>query len=284
MRLFFREACACQLAQGALVHEDELVWCDAGVRRAPGYPELMDTLAMLRLWRAAMDDDALALLRADRAGVSALTARVPYPVLRRAFRMRGCVADPGGAADMGVDPGKRLQWQRRWRETTALPAVLAAATVWDAWRDLAPEPGAGWRGTLLASLVLRERGMTPNMLLPIDMGWKASTYRVRPEHSRRERLLGFVNWIELTASQGQKDLATLALANMQLRSRLRGRQANSRLPALARLFMAAPLVSVPMAARHLGCSPQAIEKMIPLLGSAVRQVTDSERFRVWTAP
>jgi len=41
---------------------------------------------------------------------------------------------------------------------------------------------------------------------------------------------------------------------------------------------------VPLAARHLGCSAQAIEKMLPLLGSLPREVTDRARFRAWTVP
>lgn len=281
-RILFRQACACQLAQGRLVHEDELIGCDAGTRRVHGYPELADTLEMLHVWQAALDHDANELLRADRPGLCNLDTRSPFPVFRRPVRFIGGLADGGAAADVEIDQSKCEQWQRIWRNSKGLPPVLAAAIAWEGWCVLIPEPSSGWRASLLASLVLRAQGVTPNLLLPIDIGWKASPYRVLPRHSRREKLLGFVNWIAAAATQSQKDLATLSMAYIQLRSRLRGRYKNSRLPALARLFMSVPLVSVPIAARHLGCSSQAVEKMIPLLGSTVRQVTDGNRYRAWT--
>jgi hypothetical protein len=96
--------------------------------------------------------------------------------------------------------------------------------------------------------------------------------------------MGIISWIEAAARQAQKDLANLGLAYMHLRGTMRARRRHSRLPALAKLFMALPVVTVPLAARHLGCSPQAVEKMIPMLGPTVRLISEGPRFRAWTVP
>ena len=283
-RVLFREACASQLAQGNLVDVEELVLLDGGVRRQAGYPELMDTHQMLRAWRRALDDDAFDLLRADRPGISNDVHPDPFPVLRRPFKLRGVLLEAAPEQPPEIDAGLRDRWRRVWRASQQLTPVLAAAVVWDCWMNVIPEAGSGWRATLLAALVLRAMGTTSNFLLPIDCGWRVSNYRVKPSHTREERLMGFITWLELAASEGRKELSALNLANLQLRRHLRGRRAHSRLPALARLLMSTPLVSVPLAARHLGCSSQAVEKMLPLLGSLPREMTERDRFRAWTVP
>ena len=198
--------------------------------------------------------------------------------------LRGVLLEAPPAQPPEIDAGRRDTWRRVWRASQLLTPVLAAAVVWDCWMNLIPEAASGWRATLLAALALRAMGTTSNFLLPIDCGWHVSKYRVKPGHSREERLLGFITWLEAAASEGRKELSALNLADMQLRRHLRGRRAHSRLPALARLFLSLPLVSVPLAARHLRCSSQAVEKMIPLLGSLPREVTERERFRAWTVP
>jgi len=283
-RILFRQACEAQYAQGKLVHVEELVLFSGGVRRQPGYPELVDTLNMLRTWRRALDDDAYDLLRADRPGLSNDERPDPFPVLRRPVKLRGVLKETPAALAPEIDIDLREKWRRVLRASQQLTPVLAAAVVWDCWLQLVPEAASGWRASLLASLVLRAMGTTSSMVLPIDCGWRVSQYRVKPNHTQEERLAGFITRVEAAASEGRKELSALNLANVQLRHHLRGRRRHSRLPALARLFLSLPLVSVPLAARHIGCSPQAIEKMLPLLGSTPREVTERERFRAWTVP
>lgn len=283
-RILFRQACDAQYAQGSLVQLEELVMLAGGVRRLPGYPELGDTLNMLRTWRKALDSDALDLLRAERPGINGAETQDPFPVLRRPVKLRGVLIAPPVDLPPEIDLPAREQWRRVCRASQQLTPVLAAAVVWDCWMQLIPESASGWRATLLAALVLRSRGTTPSLLLPIDCGWRASQYRIRPEHTRAQRLAGFISWLEAAAREGRKELNLLILANTQLRHHLRGKRSHSRLPALARLFLSLPLVSVPLAARHIGCSPQAIEKMLPLLGSTPREVTERKRFRAWTVP
>jgi hypothetical protein len=282
-RVLYAEACAGQLAEGRLVHEDELVGADCGLRLQPGFIELADTLAMLRVWRAALDADAYDSLRGERPGIAPDAAH-PFPAFRRPMQPSGVMTEAGARDDIATDPHKLESWRRTWRQSKAVSPVLAAAIVWDCWRELTPEPGSAWRGGLLAAMVLRQRGLTPNLLVPVSLGWKVAPYRITPAHAPFERVMGIVSWIEAAALQGQKDLANLGLAYMHLRRSMRARRRHSRLPALAKLFMALPVVTVPLAARHLGCSPQAIEKMIPMLGGTARLISEGPRFRAWTAP
>lgn len=281
-RVLYREACASQLAQGRLVHEDELIALDAGLRRRAGYPELMETMEMLDAWRTALAGDSSELLRAEQPGVG--HSSLPCPAFRRPLMLKGRLGDAGARADVEVDKGKITKWRRGWRETQQLSPVLGSAIVLDLWRELCPIPGQAWRASVLSALVLRARGLTPNLLLPVDIGWAVTKLNMKPGQPRFDRVMGYVRWLEAAALQGQKDLATLGLAYIPLRSALRGRRKHSRLPALAHLFMSVPVVTVPMASRYLGCSAQAVEKMIPQLGSAVRQITEGSRFRAWAVP
>ena len=78
----------------------------------------------------------------------------------------------------------------------------------------------------------------------------------------------------------RRELDKLALAEGVLRQRLKARR-RSRLPLLVDLFLSKPLVTIPMAAKHLKVSQHAVQKMIAKLGSTPREVTGRQRFRVW---
>jgi hypothetical protein len=62
---------------------------------------------------------------------------------------------------------------------------------------------------------------------------------------------------------------------------LKGRRSTSRLPALVDLLLSKPPVSVPLAARALKVSPQAVEGMIEALGASARELTGRGRYRAW---
>ncbi|MDZ4789973.1 MAG: helix-turn-helix domain-containing protein [Hyphomicrobiales bacterium] len=93
------------------------------------------------------------------------------------------------------------------------------------------------------------------------------------------RLSGFLEWAREAADRGTKDLDTLAVSAELSRAKLKGRRRNSRLPALVDLLLSRPLVSVPMAAKALRCLNQAVEAMLPLLGSIPRELTGRGRYR-----
>ena len=66
-----------------------------------------------------------------------------------------------------------------------------------------------------------------------------------------------------------------------LRAKTRNRRRSSRLPGLVELFLSRPLVSIPMAAKALKVSNQAVAAMLPQLGSLPRELSGRERYRVW---
>jgi hypothetical protein len=268
-RMLYAEACACQLAEGDLVHLEDLVLLDG--RAYSGFPSIALSSAqqVLRVWREASKADPLTLLRAPRPG--------EY----------GPAAPPAAEALSGPDHNAPSQahlddWCRVVRETAKFPPLIAAAIVWDAWLLLLPEPLAAWRAPLLAALVLRARAMTPNFLLPIDTGRRFAPYRRHPAHGFATRINGFLEWAHMAAVRAGKELDQLVLAEGLLRRRLEGKQKNSQLPALVDLFMSRPFVNVPLAAKELGISNQAADGMIKQLGSAVREASGRERCRAWT--
>lgn len=280
-RLLFDQAIACQLAEGNLVHMPDLILLDADGRRRSTHVDLLDTLQMLRGWRRAVRGDASELLRKERPGEDRATVDAPSSMLRKPIKLRGIKADRPIAEQPKIDEQAMLRWRRILRLTEALTPVLAAAVVWHAWRQLAPEPGGGWRGSLLAALVLRMRGLAASFLLPIDTGRKTSTYAARPTDTLDDRLLGMVSWMHAAAVRSSKQMNSLILARDGMLVRIAERRSHSRLPALLDLFISRPLVSIPMAAKMLDCSTQAVQKMLPHLGSSPTLMTERGRFRFW---
>lgn len=260
---------------------EDLVLLDADGRRQATHVDLHDTLQMLRCWRRALRGDDADLLRGARPGIDPMGGEPLGATLSRPIKFRGIRVGPPIAEQPKINEEAMLQWRRVLRSSEELPPALAAAVVWDAWQQLAPEPGGGWRGSLLAALILRHRGLAPLVLLPIDTGRKTSSYSQRPTDTPAQRLVGKIGWMHAAAVRSAKQISELVLARDIMLKRLATRRSHSRLPALLDLFIARPLVSIPLAARALGCSTQAVEKMLPLLGSTPRLMTERSRFRYW---
>lgn len=280
-RLLFDEALACQQVQGNLVHMMDLVLLDGEGRREQTHPDLLDTLSMLRTWRRAVAGDAFELLRAERPGIANGTISEPSDMLRMPIKLKGLKAGPPIGEQPQTDLHALEDWRRIVRSSERLTPLLAAAVAWDVWSSLVPEPGSGWRAALLAALVLRTRGVTSSYLLPIDSGRKLTPYKYDPDQPLDERLAGVISWMHAAAVRADKQFGTLALAESQMRRRVEARRRPSRLRALMELFLSRPLVSIPLAASHLGCSTQAVAKMLPLLGSTPVLMTERKRFRAW---
>ena len=88
--------------------------------------------------------------------------------------------------------------------------------------------------------------------------------------------------IEAAAAIGMKELDRLTLAAEMLKRKCVGKRGNSKLPALAKLFVDSPIVTVPLAAERLGVSQQAATTMIDALSPALREITGRERYRAWS--
>jgi len=268
-RLAFGEACAIHLAEGELVHLEDLVLFDAGAYAGCVSPELSSAWQTLRTWRGARRGDAAGLLRAGAPGDPEAQAIAPE---RR----------PGLLYDPDWDEAARLAaWRKVIDESKRLPPVLSAAIAWDAWLVLQPEQRGAWRAPLIAALLLKARRKTTGLLLPIATGQRAAKYRRHPAHKTGERLAGFLQWTVAAAERAGKEFGALALADALLQPKLARTRRHSRLGALVSLLLSRPLVSAPMAARALGVSRQAVHGMLRELDSPVRELSGRRRYRVW---
>lgn len=267
-RLLFGEACACQLHEGDLVHLEDLVLSDGEAFSGAPSMALSSALEVLKIWRAAAKGDAAAALTAPRPG---LAGAAPLP------------ASAGETAGAPVcDAGHLEAWRSIEAGTRVRPPLIAAAILWDAWLSLLPESRSGWRATLLAALTLKSRGLTPNLLLPLDVGWRASKYRRDAGQSLTSRIGGFLAWAEAAAGEGHKEFDSLQVAEKLLRGSLKGRRSNSHMPALVDLLLERPFVSAALAAKALRVSRQAAHTMLKAVGAPVHKLTDRERCNAWS--
>ena len=263
-RLAYHEACASRLAEGELVHLEDLVLFDASAFDGPVSPSLSSAFHSLQIWRRAQQEPPLSLLQAARPG-EAPPEDQPH-ILQHA---------------PDSDHGALTAWRGALHQSRSLPPVLAAAAAWDAWLVLEPEPSGAWRAPLLAALVLKARQKTQNLLLPIDSGRRFAKYRRHPAHGLHDRLAGFLEWIEMAATRAAKELDSLTLAQRLLEPALAQRRSHSRLPGLVNLLLSHPLISAPVAARSLRVSQQAGLRMLAKLDPVPRELSGRTRYRVW---
>lgn len=269
-RMLFEQASACQGFEGDLVHLEDLVLLDGHAYSGAPSMALSSALEILKAWRAAETGDAAGALRAPRPGL---------------MEARSLPGSAGEAADEDAPIGDARQLEA-WRHVEAgagrQPPLIAAALLWDSWLSLAPESRSAWRATLLAALTLKARGLTPNLLLPLDLGWRVSRYRRDARQSLAARIGGFLAWAEAAALEGHKEFDSLAIAEKLLRGSLKGRRSNSRMPALVGLLLERPFVSVALAAKALRVSRQAAHAMLKGIGAPVHRLTDRQRCNAWS--
>ncbi len=279
-RLLYRNACAAMHSQNSLVYLEDLVLLDGHAFAGSMYPDLSCGLSILKLWQRGLQEDPLMLLRAPMPG------ELPRPLLSE------LVGDPMGARDRPeffYDPdwdeaGRIERWRRVWQDTSRLPPLLAAAIAWDAWHSFAPEQQGAWRAPLLAALVLRARGKTRNLLLPIDAGQRLMRKRWTPRDSFAQRIQMLFDIVAAAVKHAGAELDGLESAKERMVLKLKGVRKNSRLADLIDLMIAKPLVSIPMACKELRISKQALRLLIPRLGSTPREITERSRYRCWTVP
>jgi Fic family protein len=102
-----------------------------------------------------------------------------------------------------------------------------------------------------------------------------------PQQDQTARIAVFLDWSITAAEHSAKELDKLALAEQLLQARLKGRRKSSRLPQLVDLLLEKPVISVPMAAKILKVSNQAVDAMLKELGSIPRELYGRGRYRVW---
>jgi hypothetical protein len=178
------------------------------------------------------------------------------------------------------DEDSRLQeWRAVLTETEALPPVLRAVLLLDAWEKLQVLQHAPWLGRLLAGALLREMGVSTSHLVAVNLGMKQVQRERRASRDRDTRLSAFVDALKAAAELGMKDHDRLLLARQQMQHRLAGRRASSKLPQLIELVLAKPMVSAGMIAEELRVTPQGALKIAAELN--LRELTGRGRFRAW---
>ena len=265
----FTEACAALALEGELVPLEDLVLRDAAMDVRTATHATTRALAVLRARRVAARRDGAWIL--SSAGIATLRGGRSDPRRPR----------PELVYEVDWDEEARLaEWQALVRQTEGLPALVAAALADEAWGRIAPLQRAGWIGAVLVAGLLKARGKTRHHLLALNTGIRGCASRRAPGPELGERLAGFLEGVASAAALGHKDLDRLALAQEILSLKLTGRRSTSRLPALIELILSKPLVSVPLAAKELKVSPQAVERMLKELGT-VRELTGRGRYRAW---
>lgn len=302
-RAHFREACAALWLDGELVHLEDLVLHDAFMDvRAPS-TELIRAAGILRARRTIGRQGAgwpltpagIAILRGKKAASplphnddgstehSEIDALIERSNQTLETVNQNSLVKLGYFIDEDWDEDGRLsEWLSVIQATEELPPLLAGAFAWDAWIAIEPLQRLDYLGLQIVAGLLRARGKTRYHLATLNWGLRAAEYRRSRRLDLTGRLSTFLRAVRAGAEAGLKDLMQLSQARRQMDIKLKGIRSNSKLPDLVDLFMSTPLVTVPVAAKTLKVSPQAVESMLKALGPALpREVTGRARYRAW---
>ncbi len=160
--------------------------------------------------------------------------------------------------------------------------LLATAIAWDAWHVLHPEQQGPWRSTLLAALVLRARGKTRHLLLPLNTSQRLTGKRWNARDNNSQRIAVFLDIAAAAVKHSGTELTQLEAAKDRMTLKLTGVRKSSRMADLIDLLIAKPIISIPLAAKELRISKQALRLLIPRLGSTPREISERRRYRYWT--
>ena len=176
-------------------------------------------------------------------------------------------------------------WLRLVADLGALPALPAAALAFHAWTAEPPvRRGGGVLGRLLIPVMLRARGKTRHHALIFATGLQKAWPHPRRAAPLASGITAILEAIAAAAAHGLEVHHRLMLAKAALARPLAGRRSSSHLAALAELLLRYPLISAPMAARHLGLSLRGATLLIEELVRAgcVCERTGRTRYRAFS--
>lgn len=274
VRASLAEAAASAWLDGAAVPLEDLVLHDADTSPRLPTPALFKARSVL-LTRRALERRAPADVLSV-AGILALHAR----------RRRPEKEEGGGADQDREDAEHRITaWLRLVADLDGVPALPAAAVAFHAWCvDPPVAQGHGVLSRLLIPVMLRARGKTRHHSLAFATGLQQVWPCPRRGTPLESQLADILGAIAAAAAHGLEAHRCLTLAKSALARPLAGRRSSSRLAALAELLLEQPLVSAPMAARHLGVSLRGATLLIEELVRAgcVVERTGRSRYRAFS--
>jgi hypothetical protein len=172
-------------------------------------------------------------------------------------------------------------WHRVVEDTRALPPVLGAAILLDAWLVLDPLERRTELGRLIASAALR-KSMTPNHLPLVAVGLRQSKFRWRRSDPVQTRMSMLLTGFEVGAQETMEQMNRLHFARERMLRQCQNCRRNSKLPQFVDLFVAHPFVSIPLARKKLKVTAAAVDRMLEQLGPALpRELTGRGRYRAW---
>ena len=275
------EAVASAWLDGAAVPLEDLVLHDADTSPRLPTPALFKARSIL-LARRALDRRAPADVLSV-AGILALHARRQGQESGDRHPPEG---DHNGDHD-GDEEDRIAAWLRLIADLGALPALPAAALAFHAWTAEPPVRGGGDAlGRLLIPVMLRARGNTRHHTLIFATGLQKVWPRPRRGTPFASGIGDILEAIAHAAAHGLEAHHRLVLAKTALARPLAGRRSSSHLAALADLLLGHPLISAPMAARHLGLSLRGTTLLIEELMRAgcVCERTGRARYRAFSIP
>ena len=274
-RQHYHEACASLGLEGELIHLDDLLLRDASMGTKISSQPLQRAGEVLRARRLI-----------TQASSAWATTDLGVQTLRNRVAATGEGGERPGILDYGDDPEREaqafLRWRRVVRETEALPGLLAATIGYDAWTMLDPFPRDRWLGPQLVASGLQRRGCARHHLPAICRGLRAVDAGRWPAASLELRLSRILEALAAASTLGLKEFDRLSLVEEMMHRALAGHRSSSHLPGLIALFVELPVVSVPLAARKLGITPQSTMALMAKLQGHIRELTERRRYRAWT--
>ena len=267
-RTDFQEAAALAALRGEAVAMDDLVMVDAG--EVPGRPT--------PAWSRARA--FLALRRhISRAGATKVLSL--EGILNLESRLADFIGESGDAAAICSD-GEAIQ---RWLTAVAglddTPALPAAAIALRIWRRSAPLPRYNDEiGLILASTLLWHWGKTRGLTACLAEGGLSLDDRT-PLGRWIER---FCTAVACAATMGQDRMQTVTRGRADITTLLLRHRANSRLPRLAWLLLAYPVVPARLIQRRLGVTPQGANWLLKELirYNTIQPTQESAKRRAFT--
>ncbi|MGF1594434.1 MAG: DUF1612 domain-containing protein [Kiloniellaceae bacterium] len=271
----FEEAAAMLALEGARVAMEDLVMTDAGGQPKKPSAAWTKARALLSLRRHISREGPSKILTCD--GILALEAR-----LAAAQAPANAVAT--GAASLQSRRQRVQHWLDAVDELTSTPALPAAAIALRVWRRMAPLAAHNEEiGLLLAATLLWHWGKTKGLSAGLAVGLTSVQQRLEDGIGLGDWIRRFCQAILLAAESGQDSHTTLARGRVRIGGLLARHRAQSRMPRLAWLFFAYPVIPAGFITRRLQITNQGTDWLLQELirEEIVTEVTGKSRNRAY---